>query len=64
MRKYLGDEVYLYTTDTIVDQAIHCGSSSMTSSVYTTVDFGAGNNVNKSFALQRKHQPNGPYVRN
>ena len=62
MRKYLGEEVYLFTTDTIFDQAIQCGSLP-SSSVYTTIDFGAGEDVNKSFALQRKHQPQGPYVR-
>ena len=62
IRIYLGDEVYLFTTDTIVDQAIQCGSSAMTSSVYTTIDFGAGISVSESFGLQRKHQPHGPYV--
>uniref|UniRef100_A0A7M5WZQ4 Beta-galactosidase n=2 Tax=Clytia hemisphaerica TaxID=252671 RepID=A0A7M5WZQ4_9CNID len=59
LRKYLGQKVFLYTTDPIIDQALQCGSIS---SLYRTVDFGAGHDVNKSFALQRKYQPKGPYV--
>ena len=60
LRKNLGQQVLLYTTDPIVDQALQCGSIP---SLYRTVDFGAGHDVNKSFALQRKYQPKGPYVR-
>uniref|UniRef100_A0A7M5XAN9 Glycoside hydrolase 35 catalytic domain-containing protein n=1 Tax=Clytia hemisphaerica TaxID=252671 RepID=A0A7M5XAN9_9CNID len=59
LRKYLSQKVFLYTTDPIIDQALQCGSIS---SLYRTVDFGAGHDVNKSFALQRKYQPKGPYV--
>jgi len=58
-RKYLGDDVILFTTDPIVDQAVECGSLP---SLFTTVDFGAGNSVEDAFAIQRKYQPTGPLV--
>ena len=59
IRHYVGEDVILFTTDPIVDQAVQCGSIS---TLFRTIDFGAGNDVKNAFAIQRKYQPQGPYV--
>ena len=58
-RKYLGEDVVLFTTDGDGDGYLKCGA---TESLYTTVDFGAGGNVKNAFAIQRKYQAHGPFV--
>ncbi|VDO35313.1 unnamed protein product [Haemonchus placei] len=55
---YLGEESVLYTTDGNSLSLVKCGSVPQT---LTTVDFGTSSNenINKSFALQRKFLPHG-----
>ncbi|OCT63375.1 beta-galactosidase [Xenopus laevis] len=58
-RLYLGDEVVLFTTDGNTERELQCGSLQ---DLYTTVDFGPGDNATKAFKLLRKYQPKGPLV--
>lgn len=58
-RKYLGNDVILFTTDGAGDGYLKCGA---TKTLYTTVDFGAGGDPKNSFLIQRKYQPQGPFV--
>lgn len=58
-RKYLGDEIVLFTTDGAGDWFLQRGAIP---SLYTTVDFGAGGDAGKYFKVQRKYQPHGPLV--
>ena len=58
-RKHLGNDVILFTTDGAGDWFLKRGALP---SLYTTVDFGAGGDVEKYFAIQRKYQPQGPYI--
>ncbi|XGW06474.1 hypothetical protein V3C99_016630 [Haemonchus contortus] len=55
---YLGEESVLYTTDGNSLSLVKCGAVPQT---LTTVDFGTSSNenINKSFALQRKFLPHG-----
>jgi len=58
-KKYVGDDVILFTTDGAGDGFLKCGA---VDSLYTTVDFGAGGDPAKTFLIQRKYQSHGPYV--
>lgn len=60
-RKYLGNDVIFFTTDGAGDGYLKCGA---TKTLYTTVDFGAGGDPKNSFLIQRKYQPQGPFVSN
>ena len=57
MRKHLGDDVVLHTTDP--PNVVQCGSLPLPD-VLTTVDFGFTWDVNEAFALQRKYKPDTP----
>ncbi|XP_068739243.1 beta-galactosidase-like [Montipora capricornis] len=58
--KHLGKDVILFTTDGgFSEKLLECGSLP---SLFTTIDFGAGSDPAKAFALLRKYQPNGPLV--
>ncbi|KAI1292522.1 Beta-galactosidase [Halotydeus destructor] len=59
MRKYLVEDVVLFTVDTFTDDAMKCGK---VSGVYTTVDFGTNVEPEVAFAVQRRHQERGPLV--
>ena len=58
-RKYLGDDIVLFTTDGNAFSFLKCGAID---GVYPTVDFGTGDNINASFDSQRKFAPDGPLV--
>ena len=58
-RKYLVDNVVLFTTDGFSDNALRCGK---VEGVYTTVDFGTGTDPSFAFSVQRRHQEHGPHV--
>ena len=57
--KYLEDQVIYFTTDGAGEGFLKCGA---TSSLYTTIDFGAGGSPAQTFHIQRVFQPQGPYV--
>ncbi|KAI1304944.1 Beta-galactosidase [Halotydeus destructor] len=57
-RKFLGDDVVLFTTDN-ASQDVHCGKIE---GVYATVDFGVSSDVDAAFAMQRQVEPSGPLV--
>jgi beta-galactosidase len=59
IRKHLGTNVQLYTTDGDGDGYLRCGQ---VPGVYATVDFGPGANVTNAFAVQRRFEPHGPLV--
>ncbi|EEC01299.1 beta-galactosidase, putative, partial [Ixodes scapularis] len=59
MRRYLGPDALLYTTDGGGDDFFKCGKND---GAYSTVDFGAGADVVASFAAQRRHQERGPLM--
>ncbi|CAN7938802.1 unnamed protein product, partial [Ixodes hexagonus] len=59
MRRYLGTNVLLYTTDGNGDGFLKCGKND---GAYSTIDFGSGANVVESFAAQRRHQEHGPLM--
>ncbi|CAN7940128.1 unnamed protein product, partial [Ixodes hexagonus] len=59
MRRYLGPNVVLFTTDGNGDSFFKCGKND---GAYSTVDFAARENVTKSFAVQRRHQERGPLM--
>jgi len=58
-RRYLGEEVVLFTTDGDSEQLMRCGK---TPGVYATIDFGTTRNANASFQVQRLFEPKGPLV--
>lgn len=58
-RQILGDEVVLFTTDGNADHYLKCGKIP---NVFSTVDFGAAENIEDSFAALRRNQENGPLV--
>ncbi|KAI1304885.1 Beta-galactosidase [Halotydeus destructor] len=58
-KKYLVDDVVLFTTDSHNDHAVNCGKID---GVYATVDFSSSANVTSSFAVQRRVEPKGPLV--
>jgi len=58
-RKYLGNDVILFTTDNSVDYTIRCGKID---GVYSTVDFGPTDDPKHCFSLQRTYQEFGPLV--
>jgi beta-galactosidase len=59
-KDYLGaDNVTFFTTDGGSDYYLKCG---VIPDVYPTIDFGPGEDVNKSFASQRDYAPKGPLV--
>nr|XP_012624631.1 beta-galactosidase [Microcebus murinus] len=58
-RYYLGDDVVLFTTDGAQERFLQCGGLQ---GLYSTVDFGTGNNVTAAFQIQRKSEPKGPLV--
>ena len=58
-RQYLGDDVVYFTTDNSVDYCVKCGKIP---GVYSTVDFGPGDNITRAFLVQRIASPNGPLV--
>lgn len=53
------DKVILFTVNPASDKVMSCGTIS---TLFTTVDFGPGDNVTASFELLRKYQPHGPLV--
>ena len=57
-RKYLGNNVILFTTDGYSDKMLQCGGLP---ELYRTVDFGAGDPT-EPFKQQRKFQQKGPLV--
>ncbi|XP_073236928.1 beta-galactosidase-like [Porites lutea] len=57
--QYLGKDVILYTTDISNDRNIDCGSLP---TLFTTVDFGAGEDPAGAFSHLRKYRPHGPLV--
>ncbi|XP_074593736.1 beta-galactosidase-like [Brevipalpus obovatus] len=59
VRRYLGDEVVLYTTDNSIDSKLDCG---IVDGVFSTVDFGPGINPSVPFSRQRAVRPKGPLV--
>ncbi|CAN8032697.1 unnamed protein product, partial [Ixodes persulcatus] len=59
MRRHLGPDVLLYTTDGNGDRYLKCGKND---GAYSTIDFGPGSDVVASFAAQRRHQDRGPLM--
>jgi beta-galactosidase len=59
LRLYLGPDILLFTTDGDVDVEMVCGN---VPEVYGTVDFGTTGNVTEAYAVQKRHQPQGPFV--
>lgn len=59
-RKYLGDNVVLFTTDGDSESYLKCGSDP--SLFYATVDFGITSDPTKNFQAQRSVEPHGPLV--
>ena len=59
-RKYLGDNVVLFTTDGAGDGYLKCGS--LVPQMYATVDFGITDDPEQSFKAQRDYEPQGPLV--
>ncbi|KAG0436340.1 hypothetical protein HPB47_018005, partial [Ixodes persulcatus] len=59
MRRHLGPDVLLYTTDGSGDGYLTCGKND---GAYSTIDFGPGSDVVASFAAQRRHQDRGPLM--
>lgn len=58
-KKYLIDQVVLFTNDPSLDSSLKCGK---VSEVYATVDFGIDVEPSEGFAAQRRHQARGPLV--
>ncbi|XP_072880344.1 beta-galactosidase [Hemitrygon akajei] len=58
-RKYLGNEIILFTTDGTAREFVKCGTLQ---GMYATVDFGPGENVTEHFSAQRSVEPQGPLV--
>ncbi|XP_062925745.1 beta-galactosidase isoform X2 [Mobula hypostoma] len=58
-RKYLGNEIILFTTDGASIGDLKCGSLQ---GMYAAVDFGPGGNVTEHFSAQRSFEPRGPLV--
>ncbi|XP_072139472.1 beta-galactosidase isoform X2 [Mobula birostris] len=58
-RKYLGNEIILFTTDGASVGDLKCGSLQ---GMYAAVDFGPGGNVTEHFSAQRSFEPRGPLV--
>ncbi|XP_077978610.1 beta-galactosidase-like [Glandiceps talaboti] len=56
---HVGNDVVLFTVDGDRDSDMKCGTIQ---NLFTTVDFGINENVQKAFDLLRKYQPNGPLV--
>lgn len=57
--QHLGKDVILFTNDGANDKMLECGSLP---TLFTTVDFGAGDDPAVPFALLRKYQSHGPLV--
>ncbi|KAI4472353.1 hypothetical protein M0802_016909, partial [Mischocyttarus mexicanus] len=55
----IGEEAVLYTANGNSDRMIRCGS---VPGALTTINFGTEHNVNISFDLLRRYQPDGPLV--
>jgi beta-galactosidase len=58
-RRYLGDEVVLFTTDPAFGRYVKCGKIP---GVYATIDSGGAKNPEGLFRVQRTVEPAGPYV--
>ena len=58
-RKYLGNDVILFSNNAAVGYAVRTGTIP---SLYPTLDFGSGTNLDKAFALVRELKPRGPLV--
>ena len=58
-RKYLGDDVILFTVDSDWQLLFSCGTIP---SLYATVDFGPNTDPESAFAVMRKFSPKGPLV--
>ncbi|XP_068102079.1 beta-galactosidase-1-like protein isoform X2 [Hyperolius riggenbachi] len=58
-RLYLGDDVILFTTDGNTNRELKCGTLQ---GLFTTVDFGPGDNATEAFQSLRLVQPRGPLV--
>jgi beta-galactosidase len=59
IRKHLGPDVLLYSTDGCSTEDV---SNSKTNGVYSTVDFGSNENVTQCFQIQSACEPGGPLV--
>ena len=59
-RKYLGEDVVLFTTDGDSDGALKCGT--LVPFMYATVDFGITSDPAANFKSQRDYESNGPLV--
>ena len=58
-RKFLGDDVILFTVDSDWQLLFSCGTIP---SLYATVDFGPDTDPESAFAVMRKFSPKGPLV--
>ena len=58
-RKYLGNDVILFTNNGASEHALACGTIP---SLYATLDFGSSADPEKAFAVMRKFAPKGPLV--
>ncbi|XP_058513131.1 beta-galactosidase [Ochotona princeps] len=58
-RYHLGNNVLLFTTDGAHKLFLKCGALQ---GLYTTVDFGAVDNITAAFEIQRISEPSGPLV--
>ncbi|XP_069792183.1 beta-galactosidase-1-like protein isoform X2 [Narcine bancroftii] len=59
MRRLLGTDVLLFTTDGNRVHELTCGTLQ---GMYATIDFGTNEDVNTSFQVQRQFEPKGPLV--
>ncbi|RWS28680.1 hypothetical protein B4U80_03424, partial [Leptotrombidium deliense] len=59
VRRYVGNDIVLFTTDGDSDFFLKCGKID---GVYATVDFGSGTDPIAAFAVQRAHEMHGPLV--
>ncbi|XP_070565061.1 beta-galactosidase-like [Ptychodera flava] len=57
--EHVGNDVVMFTVNGARDSNFQCGTIK---ELFSTVDFGTNDNVEKSFDLLRKYQPNGPLV--
>uniref|UniRef100_A0A3B1IUK6 Galactosidase, beta 1-like n=1 Tax=Astyanax mexicanus TaxID=7994 RepID=A0A3B1IUK6_ASTMX len=58
-RFFLGEDVFLFTTDGNTDKELICGTLE---GLYATIDFGTDTNITTAFKRQRRFEPKGPLV--
>uniref|UniRef100_A0A3B1IU17 Galactosidase, beta 1-like n=1 Tax=Astyanax mexicanus TaxID=7994 RepID=A0A3B1IU17_ASTMX len=56
-RFFLGEDVFLFTTDGNTDKELICGTLE---GLYATIDFGTDTNITTAFKRQRRFEPKGP----